>query len=98
MLMCLFICLIMYDKALNVCSLGKRLVLFSLESQCFPRLRLGKHRDSWENKDLNATLSEQTVCLYPRGRDGELIGDTCIANLGDVKSGRADRNWHFSVL
>ena len=36
-------------KALNVWSLGK-LVLFSLESLCFPRPRLEKHQDSRENK------------------------------------------------
>ena len=35
---------------LNVRSRGKQLVLFSRESLCFPRLRLGKHRDSRENK------------------------------------------------
>ena len=29
---------------------GNQLVLFSLESCCFPRLRLGKHQDSRENK------------------------------------------------
>ena len=29
---------------------GNHLVLFSLESWCFPRLRLGKHQDSRENK------------------------------------------------
>ena len=34
----------------NVGSWGKQLVLFSRESWCFPRLRLGKHQDSRENK------------------------------------------------
>ena len=29
---------------------GNQLVLFSLESWCLPRLRLGKHQDSRENK------------------------------------------------
>ena len=32
------------------CPSGNQLVLFSLESWCFPRLRLGKHQDYWENK------------------------------------------------
>ena len=44
----------MYNKARIVCYLEKKLVLFSLESRCFPRLRLGKHRDSWENKTTGA--------------------------------------------
>ena len=30
--------------------LGNQLVLFSLESWCFPRHRLGKHQDSREDK------------------------------------------------
>ena len=37
-------------KHYNVWSRGKQLVLFSRESRCFPRLRLGKHRESRENK------------------------------------------------
>ena len=36
---------------------GNQLVLFCLESSCFPRLRLWKHQDSRENK---------TNC-FPRG-------------------------------
>ena len=64
----LFVCLFnlfilwMYDKALNVCSLRKKLVLFSLESLCFPRLHLGKHRDSRENK-TNCFPREQTLSV-----------------------------------
>ena len=52
----------MSNKALNVCSLGKQLVLFSLESRCFPRLRLGKHRDSRENK-TNCFPRDQTLSV-----------------------------------
>ena len=46
---------------LNVRSRGKQLVLISLESWCFPRLLLGKHQDSRENK----------TNWYPEGPDIE---------------------------
>ena len=48
---------------------GNQLVLFPLESWCFPRLRLGKQPDSRENKtncfSRDLTLSVYTIiCLY----------------------------------
>ena len=46
---------------LNVRSRGKQLVSISLESWCFPRLRLGNHQDSRENK----------TNWYPEGPDIE---------------------------
>ena len=52
----------MYNKALNVWSRGKQLVLLSLDSRCFPRLRLGKHRDSRENK-TNCFPRDQTLSV-----------------------------------
>ena len=42
---------------------GNQLVLFSLESRCFPRLRLGKHQDSWENK-TNCFPRDLTLSVY----------------------------------
>ena len=50
---------------------GNQLVLFSLESSCFPRLRLGKYQDSWENKtncfprDLTLSIYCPMVVRYP---------------------------------
>ena len=41
----------LYNKTLNDCSLGNIYFVF-LESRCFPRLRLGKHRDSRETKQM----------------------------------------------
>ena len=40
---------------------ANQIVLFSLESRCFPRLRLGKHQDSQENQ------------LFPSGSDIKCI-------------------------
>ena len=64
---CLFVC---FDHPLDagcitkhLSSLGKKLVLFSRESRCFPRLRLGKHRDSRENK-TNCFPREQSLSVY----------------------------------
>ena len=42
---------------------GNQLVLFSLESWCFPRLRLGKHQDSRENK-TNCFPRDLTLNVY----------------------------------
>ena len=42
---------------------GNQLVLFSLESWCFPQLRLGKHQDSWENK-TNCFPRDLTLSVY----------------------------------
>ena len=49
---------------LNVRSLGKPVsFVFSLEFWCFPRLRLGKHQDSRENK-TNCFRRDLTLSLY----------------------------------
>ena len=42
---------------------GNQLVLFSLESWCFPRLRCGKHQDSRENK-TNCFPRDLTLSVY----------------------------------
>ena len=42
---------------------GNQLVLFSLESGCFPRLCLGKHQDSEENK-TNCFSQDLTLSVY----------------------------------
>ena len=54
----------MYNKALNVWSLGK------LVSFVFPRLRLGKHRDSRENK-TNSYPRDQTLRVRSFGINPE---------------------------
>ena len=42
---------------------GNQLVLFPLESRCFPRLYLGKHQDSRENK-TNCFLRDHTLSVH----------------------------------
>lgn len=56
-------CLKIYNKALNLLSFGKLDSLFALESWCFPRLRLRKHRDSRENKN-NCFPQDHTLSVW----------------------------------
>ena len=69
---CLFLlydCLrkvLIYNKTLNVCSLGVLGKLVSCvfhRAWCFPRLRLGKHQDSRENK-TNCFPRDHTLNVY----------------------------------
>ena len=40
------------------------LLVFSLESLCFPRLCLGKHQDSRENKTNRSVPRDLTLSVY----------------------------------
>ena len=45
---------VLYNKSLNDWSLGKPVNFVSLESQCFPLLRLRKH---WDSRETELTVS-----------------------------------------
>ena len=54
---------ILLDDWIDYIPSGNQLVLFSLETWCFPRLRLGKHQDSRENK-TNCFPRDLTLSVY----------------------------------